>query len=44
MAAAVSEILSKLGNILELRFADSEASLVTYESQVITMEDVLRVL
>jgi alpha-L-fucosidase 2 len=38
------EILSKLGNVLELRFDTSEASLSTYESQVITLEDVLRVL
>jgi alpha-L-fucosidase 2 len=38
------QILSKLGNVLELRFASSEASLVTYENQVITLEDVLRVL
>jgi len=38
------QILSKLGNVLELRFATSEASLVTYENQVITLEDVLKVL
>ena len=38
------QILSKLGNVLELRFESSEASLVTYENQVITLEDVLRVL
>jgi alpha-L-fucosidase 2 len=38
------QILSRLGNILELRFATSEASLNTYENQVITLEDVLRVL
>jgi alpha-L-fucosidase 2 len=37
-------ILSKLGNVLELRFATSEASLATYADQVITLEDVLRVL
>ena len=38
------QILSKLGNVLELRFASSEASLLTYENQVISLEDVLRVL
>jgi alpha-L-fucosidase 2 len=38
------QILSKLGNVLELRFATSEASLVTYEGEIITLEDVLRVL
>jgi len=38
------KILSKLGNILELHFATSEASLATYEDQLITLEDVLRVL
>ncbi len=37
-------ILSKLGNVLELRFATSEASLATYAGQEITLEDVLRVL
>jgi len=38
------QILSKLGNVLELRFATSEASLATYEDQLITLEDVLRVI
>jgi len=38
------QILSKLGNTLELRFGTSEASLTTYMDQVITLEDVLRVL
>ncbi len=38
------QILSKLGNPLELKFASSEAYLETYMDEVITMEDVLRVL
>ena len=38
------QIISKLGNILELRFASSEATIETYMDQVITLEDVLRVL
>ena len=38
------QIISKLGNTLELRFASSEASLETFMDQVITLEDVLRVL
>jgi hypothetical protein len=38
------QILSKLGNTLELKFASSEASLATTPGQLITLEDVLRVL
>jgi len=38
------QILSKLGNTLDLRFGTSEAQLVTVPGQVFTMEDVLRVL
>jgi alpha-L-fucosidase 2 len=38
------QILSKLGNTLELRFASSEASIATFIDQLITLEDVLRVL
>jgi alpha-L-fucosidase 2 len=37
-------ILSKLGNVLDLRFGTSEASLTTYEDQLITLEDVLKVI
>jgi len=37
-------ILSRLGNTLELRIASSEASLTTRPGQVITLEDVLRVI
>ena len=38
------DILSRLGNTLELRFGTSEASLATIPGQIITMEDVLKVL
>ena len=38
------QILSKLGKTLELRFASSEVSMATSSGQVITLEDVLRVL
>lgn len=38
------QILSKLGNTLDLRFGTSEAQLVTVPGQVFTLEDVLRVL
>ena len=38
------QILSKLGNTLDLRFGTSEAQLVTVPGQVLTLEDVLRVL
>jgi len=38
------QILSKLGNPLELKFASSEAFLETYMDQLITLEDVLKVL
>jgi len=38
------EIISKLGETLELKFASSEASLATTPGQVITLEDVLRVI
>jgi len=38
------QILSKLGKTLELRIAYSEASLLTTPGQIITLEDVLRVL
>ena len=37
-------ILSKLGNTLELKFESSEASLITTPGQIITLEDVLRVI
>jgi alpha-L-fucosidase 2 len=38
------QILSKLGKTLELRFASSEVSMATSTGQIITLEDVLRVL
>ena len=38
------QILSKLGNTLDLRFGSSEAQLATVPGQVLTLEDVLRVL
>ena len=38
------QILSKLGNTLDLKFGTSEAQLATVPGQVITLEDVLRVL
>ena len=38
------QIQSKLGQTLDLRFASSEASLLTTPGQIITLEDVLRVL
>ncbi len=38
------QIHSKLGNTLELRFASNEVSMGTTTGQVITLEDVLRVL
>lgn len=38
------QIISKLGSTLELRFASSEATLQTTPGQVITLEDVLRVI
>jgi len=38
------QIYSKLGNTLELRFASSEASITTFMDQIITLDDILRVL
>jgi hypothetical protein len=38
------QILSKLGNTLNLRFGTSEAQLATVPGQVISLMDVMRVL
>jgi alpha-L-fucosidase 2 len=38
------EILSRLGNTLELRIGSSEATLATRPGQVITLREILRVI